>query len=169
MTFNCCNLLLLLHQPYRWYLRKSFSPPPLINKEEFVQLQHFTYLFFLIILACELVNPPSPVPVFPLRQLLSEYRRRYSRQRLQSSPLPSCYLRARSALKSGNKDIQMLSGPAFTSVRSLLGWPLFFRAEIQRPLLKLFKCIISATNFRSQPQQPELETDQMQEINAGSQ
>lgn len=63
----------------------------------------------------------------------------------------------------------MLNGPGFTSVCSLLGWPLFFWAEIQCTLLRLKKCLVLATNFRSQPQQLELETDQMQEINAVSQ
>lgn len=143
--------------------------PPLINKEEFVQWKHFICLFFLIILAQELVNLPSPVRVFLLRQLLLEYRCRYSRQRLQSCTLPSCYSLARRALKSGNKDIQMLNGPRFTSICSLLGWPLFLLGWNSVYTAQTLKCLVLATNFRSQPQQLELETDQMQEIIAVSQ
>lgn len=125
MTLNCYNLLMLFHLPYRGCLRKRFVSPLWLTRGS--RCSRRLYGHFVITPACRLVSA-----------LLHQSPHRGSscwgvwvgRAVWGSSP-------AAEAPKSGRKDIQMLTGPTFTSVCSLRGWPLFFLADILHVLLEL--------------------------------
>lgn len=157
MTLNCYNLLMLFHLPYRGCLRKRFvSPLWLTQGSRCSRSALWSLCNHSPMQTCQC--SPTPVPA-PWQLLLWCLSGESSVRVLTSGRGSEIWQKRHPDADRAHVHLCLLpSGMA----SFLLSW---------HPACAVgtLKCISLAANFRSQPQQLELETDQMQEINAVSQ